>query len=221
MKWKDIFEIEKQKDYFKQLDNFIQDEYKHYNVFPPADKIYTALQLTPYEKVKVVILGQDPYHEKGQAFGLAFAVNDGVKLPPSLINIYKEISNEFNIKISQNGDLTYLAEQGVLLINTVLTVREGMANSHSKKGWEIFTDEIIKALNMRKQPIAFILWGNNARSKKELITNKNHLILESVHPSPLSATRGFFGCNHFIKVNEFLEKNNQSPIMWVKNERVD
>ena len=175
--------------------------------------IFNALKLTPYEKVKVVILGQDPYHEKGQAEGLCFSVPKGVKTPPSLVNIFKEIKDDLNID-NTSPELSCWAKQGVLLLNTSLTVREGQANSHSGKGWEILTDAIIKKLNDRKQPIVFLLWGANARSKAAFITNKNHLVLSAAHPSPLSAYNGFFGCKHFSKANKFLVKNGIEPIDW-------
>ena len=176
--------------------------------------IFNALKYTPYEDVKVVILGQDPYHGPGQAHGLCFSVKKGVEPPPSLKNIFKEIEAELNIPTPPHGELTDWAKQGVLLLNTVLTVRQGMPNSHKAKGWEILTDRIIELLNARTEPIVFLLWGANARSKKKLITNPAHLVLETVHPSPLSAYNGFFGCRHFSKCNEILEKSGQTPIDW-------
>ena len=175
--------------------------------------IFNALKYTPYENVKVVILGQDPYHEKGQAEGLCFSVPKGVKAPPSLVNIFKEIKDDVGID-NQSPNLINWAKQGVLLLNTSLTVREGQANSHSNKGWEILTDNIIKKLNEREKPIVFLLWGANARSKAALIENKRHLVLCCAHPSPLSAYNGFFGCRHFSRTNEFLIKNGETPIDW-------
>ncbi|MEG0663675.1 MAG: uracil-DNA glycosylase, partial [Clostridia bacterium] len=178
------------------------------------EDIFNALKAVAYENVKIVILGQDPYHEPNQAHGLSFSVNVGVVIPPSLLNIYKELKNEMNCYIPDNGYLQKWANQGVLLLNTCLTVRKGLANSHQKMGWEIFTDNVIMELNRREKPICFMLWGNNAKSKISLITNKQHLILSAAHPSPLSATRGFFGCNHFLKANAFLQENGHKPIDW-------
>ena len=189
-------------------------EYTSHTVFPDMYDLFSALKATPYSKVKVVILGQDPYHEPGQAHGMAFSVKPGVQIPPSLLNMYKEINSEFGYPIPRTGYLMKWAEQGVLLLNTVLTVRSGEANSHQNKGWEIFTDEIIRQLNARRDGIVFLLWGNNAKKKKELITNPQHYILETVHPSPLSASRGFMGCGHFKKANEFLISNLKAPIDW-------
>ncbi len=206
---------EMQKDYFKSLTTFVDEEYNKYVCYPLKENIYNALKLTPLDKVKVVILGQDPYHEPNQAHGLAFSVLCD-KLPPSLKNIYKEMSSDLGFEVKQDGNLEYLARQGVLLLNTTLTVREGQALSHYGKGWETLTDNIIKELNDSNNPIVFILWGNNARSKKKLLTNTNHYIIESAHPSPLSAYHGFFGSKPFSKTNEFLKNNNIEEIKWIK-----
>ncbi len=206
---------EMQKDYFKSLTTFVDEEYNKYVCYPLKENIYNALKLTPLDKVKVVILGQDPYHEPNQAHGLAFSVLCD-KLPPSLKNIYKEMSSDLGALVKQDGNLEYLARQGVLLLNTTLTVREGQALSHYGKGWETLTDNIIKELNDSNNPIVFILWGNNARSKKKLLTNTNHYIIESAHPSPLSAYHGFFGSKPFSKTNEFLKNNNIEEIKWIK-----
>lgn len=212
--WQSYFDIEQKKDYYLNLRAFLKDEYSHRTVFPPMDEIFSAFVLTPLEKVKVVLVGQDPYHEKGQAMGLSFSVRDGVAFPPSLQNIKKELENEGYDTSSFTSDLTRWAEQGVLLLNTTLTVREGEALSHTGKGWEIFTDRCIEILNSASSPVVFLLWGANARSKKKMITNPRHLVLESAHPSPLSAYRGFFGNNHFRKTNEFLMKNGLEPVVW-------
>lgn len=215
MQWKDFIDCEKNKDYYKNLINKINLEYSNYLCHPDYNNIFNAFKLTPLNSVKVVILGQDPYHEVNQAHGLAFSVLCD-KLPPSLVNIYKEMSSDLNVNINQDGNLEYLAKQGVLLLNTILTVRNGQALAHKNLGWEIFTDNAIKLLNTLNQPIVFILWGSNAISKKVLLNNPNHLILTSVHPSPLSAYRGFFSSKPFSKANEFLIENNVEPIKWVK-----
>ncbi len=212
--WDEKIGREFEKEYYLRLRNFLKEEYTSHTVFPDMYDLFSALKATPYSKVKVVILGQDPYHEPGQAHGMAFSVKPGVQIPPSLLNMYKEINLEFGYPIPKTGYLMKWAEQGVLLLNTVLTVRSGEANSHQNKGWEIFTDEIIRQLNDRRDGIVFLLWGNNAKKKKELITNPQHYILETVHPSPLSASRGFMGCGHFKKANEFLISNLKSPIDW-------
>jgi uracil-DNA glycosylase len=212
--WGDILANEVGKEYFKKLTGFVMDEYKHNEVFPKKNEIFNALKTTSYQQTKVVIIGQDPYHEKGQAHGLCFSVNDGVKLPPSLRNIFKEIESDLGVKLPKSGDLTRWARQGVLLLNAVLTVKQGEANSHKNRGWEKFTDNIIASLNNKKDPIVFILWGAKARDKSKLLTNKNHKILESAHPSPLSAYNGFFGCKHFSKANEFLKNLGQEVINW-------
>ena len=203
-----------EKEYYLRLRSFLKEEYASHTVFPDMYDLFSALKATPYEKVKVVIIGQDPYHEPGQAHGMAFSVKPGIPLPPSLLNIYKELNSEFGFPIPKTGYLMKWAQQGVLLLNTVLTVRCGEANSHHGKGWENFTDEVIRQLNLKNDGIVFMLWGNNARKKKELITNPKHYILETVHPSPLSASRGFMGCGHFKKANEFLISNLKSPIDW-------
>lgn len=216
MEWKDFLNKEKELDYYKSLHEKVMEEYQKYTVYPPYHLIYNAFKLTPFNQVKVVIVGQDPYHEFNQATGLAFSVNKGVALPPSLQNIYKELENEYNVKINQDGDLSYLAKQGVLLLNRTLTVREHEANSHQSFGYDILLNHVIEALNKDDKPKVFILWGSFARSLKSMITNPNHLILESSHPSPLSAYRGFFGNNHFIKTNEFLKSHNLEEIRWIK-----
>lgn len=202
------------KDYYLELRKFLVNEYKTKTIYPNMYDIFNALHYTDYDKVKVVILGQDPYHGPNQAHGLSFSVKPNVPIPPSLRNIYKELHDDLGCYIPNNGYLKKWADEGVLLLNTVLTVRAGLANSHKNKGWEQFTDNIIKVLNEREKPIVFILWGNNAISKKKLITNKNHLILQSVHPSPLSASRGFFGSKPFSKTNSFLESIGETPIDW-------
>ena len=211
--WDEILSGEFTSEYYLKLREFLKKEYFTKTVFPPMGDIFNALKYTPYENVKVVILGQDPYHEKGQAEGLCFSVPKGVKAPPSLVNIFKEIKDDVGID-NRSPNLINWAKQGVLLLNTSLTVREGQANSHSNKGWEILTDNIIKKLNEREKPIVFLLWGANARSKAALIENKRHLVLCCAHPSPLSAYNGFFGCRHFSKTNDFLLKNGETPIDW-------
>ncbi|MBQ8004507.1 MAG: uracil-DNA glycosylase [Oscillospiraceae bacterium] len=212
--WNEILAEEFDKDYYITLRNFLKEEYKTYTIYPGMYDIYNALRLTAYSDVKVVILGQDPYHGEGQAHGLAFSVREGTQLPPSLRNIYKEIYEETGNVQPESGDLTRWAEQGVLLLNTALTVRAGEANSHSGKGWEIFTDFIIRKLNERKKTIVFLLWGRNARSKQELITNPTHKVFCAPHPSPLSASRGFFGCNHFNLANRELILAGDMPVIW-------
>lgn len=212
--WDNVIGGEFEKPYYQQLRRFLFEEYKSREIYPDMYDIFNALKLTPYSAVKAVILGQDPYHEPGQAHGLSFSVRDGTALPPSLQNIYKELENDVGIKPARTGDLTAWAKQGVLMMNTVLTVRRGQANSHKGIGWEIFTDEVIRRLNDRDKPIAFILWGANARSKKVFITNPIHGIFESAHPSPLSAYGGFFGSKVFSKVNRFLVENEIPPIDW-------
>lgn len=202
--WDKILKEEIEKPYFKMLCDFLREEYEKHAVFPPKAYVFEALLLTAYEDVKVVILGQDPYHERGQACGLAFAVPDGVPLPPSLKNIYRELSTDKAKEIPKTGNLKPWAEKGVLLLNSTLTVREGQAGSHRGKGWEKFTDAIISSLNRRKEALVFILWGNYAKEKIKLIDNPSHLILTGVHPSPLSASRGFFGKKYFTKAEAFL-----------------
>lgn len=214
MKWEDILKDEYNKEYFLNLKKFLEQEYGKYTVFPKKSDIFKSLKLTEYEDTRVVILGQDPYHDDNQANGLAFSVNDGIKLPPSLVNIYKEIESEYQCKVNIRGNLEYLARQGVLLLNTVLTVRAHNANSHKDMGWEIFTDKIIEKLNEREDPVIFVLWGNNAIKKEKLINKERHYVLTAAHPSPLSAYRGFFGCNHFKKINEILRYLNKEEIKW-------
>ena len=211
--WDVVLKEEYEKNYFKNIAMFINKEYKEKIVYPPKRDILRALKLTDYNDVKVVILGQDPYHGENQANGLSFSVNEGIKLPPSLKNIYKELYDDLGIT-KTTGDLTSWANQGVLLLNSVLTVLKDTPTSHSKIGWQEYTDAIIKKLNEREKPIVFILWGNYARSKKNLITNKRHYIIESPHPSPFSANSGFFGSRPFSKTNEFLKKNNIKEIEW-------
>lgn len=202
--WEELILQETKKPYWDKLAAFIQEEEKHFFVFPPRSYRFMALELTPLDKVKVVILGQDPYPGYGQANGLAFSVNRGIEIPRSLQNIFQEMINDVNIPVPHHGDLSCLARQGVLLLNTVLSVREGAPLSHADKGWEHFTDEVIKTLNEQNRKIVFMLWGNKAIAKKHLLTNPNHLILTAPHPSPLSASRGFFGCRHFSQANAFL-----------------
>ena len=211
--WFNILKDEFNKPYFISLHKFLEEEYKNFTIYPKAENIFNSLNLTKFNDVKVVILGQDPYHEPGQAHGLAFSVESGL-LPPSLQNIYKELKADLGLEISKSGNLTPWAKQGVLLLNTVLTVRRGVANSHKDKGWENFTGKIVELLNSREKPMVFLLWGNQAKKIGEKITNKNHLVLSCAHPSPLSAYNGFFGCKHFSKANEFLVKNNMTPINW-------
>ena len=212
--WDEIIGEEFKKDYYIRLREFLKEEYAKHTVYPDMYSIFNALKLTPYKDVRVVILGQDPYHEPNQAHGLCFSVQDGTPLSPSLKNIYKELEADLGIPPSKSGDLTRWAKQGVLLLNTVLTVRRGEANSHKGKGWELLTDEIIRKLNDKTEPIVFILWGANARSKKSLITNPIHGIIESAHPSPLSAFNGFFGSRPFSRANKFLILNRIPPINW-------
>ncbi len=212
-KWDEVLSEEIKKDYFKKLGIFVRGEYKNKQVFPPYEHIFDALRFTDYDEVKVVILGQDPYHGLGEAHGLSFSVHEGIAMPPSLQNIFKELESDLGIKRTKS-DLTDWAMQGVLLLNSIMTVEKDKPLSHQNKGWEIFTDNIIKYLNEREKPVIFLLWGSFARSKKNLITNKNHYIIESVHPSPLSAYRGFFGSKPFSKINNILEKNNIEKINW-------
>lgn len=212
--WQDLLKDEFSKEYYLKLREFLKLEYSTRTIYPHMNDIFNALHFTSYEDVKVVILGQDPYHGYKQAHGLSFSVQPGIKIPPSLRNIYKELHDDLGCYIPNNGFLKSWTKEGVLLLNTVLTVREGSPNSHKNKGWEIFTDRVISLLNEREKPMVFILWGNNAISKEKLITNKNHLILKSVHPSPLSASRGFFGTKPFSKTNDFLKSINEKPINW-------
>lgn len=211
--WDIVLKEEFNKDYFKELGIFIKNEYKTKTVFPPYENIFDALRLTDYDKVKVVILGQDPYHGLGEAHGLSFSVKENVKKPPSLQNIFKELYNDLGITRTKS-DLTDWAEEGVLLLNSIMTVVKDTPLSHKNKGWEIFTDNIIKKLNEREEPVIFLLWGSFARSKKELITNSRHKIIESVHPSPLSANRGFFGSKPFSKINKYLKEMGKEEIKW-------
>ena len=212
--WDLLLKDEFQKDYYLKLREFLKEEYFSKNIYPPMNDIFNALRYTSYENARVVILGQDPYHGFGQAHGLCFSVKEGIKFPPSLQNIFKELNAEYGITPPRSGELVGWAKQGVLLLNTTLTVREGAPQSHKGHGWEILTDRIISLMNEKSTPVVFILWGGNARAKKALITNKNHLVLESAHPSPLSAYNGFFGCGHFRKANEFLKSQGLDEIMW-------
>ncbi len=212
--WLPCLKAEFSKPYYKDLYEFVKKEYSEHVIYPPSDEIFSALENTPFSEVKVVIIGQDPYHEPGQAHGMCFSVRPGVKVPPSLDNMYKELKDELGLYKPNNGYLMKWAKQGVLLLNTVLTVRKGEANSHKGKGWENFTDAVISAVNTIDRPVVYLLWGSNARSKKKLIMNPKHLVLETVHPSPLSAYNGFFGCGHFKKANEFLKENGVEPVDW-------
>jgi uracil-DNA glycosylase len=213
--WEELFSVIGKKDYSKSLKSFLDYEYSHYSCFPPRELIFNAFIHTNPHKLKVVIIGQDPYHEKGQAMGMAFSVPNGIKLPPSLINIYKEIENEFHVKMKNNGDLTYLANQGVLLLNAYLSVREGEPLSHRRPEYNFFVEDVIDYIDKLPQPIVFLLWGSFAQLYSKILANPNHLILKAVHPSPLSANRGgWFGNNHFVLTNQFLIKYNIIPIDW-------
>ena len=212
--WDNVLKDEFQKEYYRKLRAILANEYKTQTIYPDMYDIFNALKYTSYSDVKAVIIGQDPYHGEGQAHGLCFSVKKGVEAPPSLKNIFKEIEDELNIKPPSHGCLTDWAEQGVLLLNAVLTVRASLANSHKNIGWETFTDRIISILNEREKPIVFLLWGANARKKAQLITNPVHKILECAHPSPLSAYNGFFGCGHFKKCNDFLKESGEKEIDW-------
>ena len=212
--WQHLLAVEFKKPYYQKLRTFLINEYKTNTIYPAMEDIYNALHFTAFNKVKVVILGQDPYHGPQQAHGLSFSVKPNVPVPPSLMNIYKELQSDEGCYIPNNGFLKKWADQGVLLLNTVLTVQAGIANSHKNVGWELFTDRIIQLLNDREEPIIFILWGANAQTKLKMINNKNHFILTSAHPSPLSAFRGFFGSKPFSKTNRFLLSINQEPIDW-------
>jgi len=211
--WDRVLDDEFKSEYFKKLGIFIKSEYKSRCIYPEYERIFDAFRYTDYDKVKVVILGQDPYHGEGEAHGLSFSVREGIKMPPSLRNIFKELENDIGIKRTQT-DLTDWAKQGVLLLNSIMTVVKDSPLSHKDKGWETFTDKVIKKLGKREEPMVFILWGSYARSKKYLIENSKHLIIECVHPSPLSANRGFFGSRPFSKVNEFLKNNSIEEIKW-------
>lgn len=212
--WDEILRDEFQKDYYLKLREFLKSEYRTHKIHPDMYDIFNALKWTSYKDTKIVILGQDPYHEENQAHGLAFSVQKGVKIPPSLLNMYKELQNELGCYIPNNGYLEKWARQGVMLLNSSLTVRDGIANSHRNKGWEIFTNRVVECLNEREDPVIFMLWGNNAKEKMAVITNPRHKILTTVHPSPLSASRGFFGCNHFKTANRMLEDMGKMPIDW-------
>lgn len=212
--WDIYLKDEYNKDYFKKLIDFVNKEYKEKTIYPPKNEIFNALRHTPYKDVKVVILGQDPYHGEHQAEGLSFSVKNGIRKPPSLQNIFKELNDDLGIPFPKTSSLIPLADQGVLLLNAVLTVQANMAASHKDKGWEIFTDKIIELLDKKEEPVVFILWGSFARNKKKLITNKNHYIVESAHPSPLSAYNGFFGSKPFSKTNNFLISKGLKPIDW-------
>jgi len=212
--WKEVLNDEFQLPYFEQLTQFVKEEYATNTIFPPGKLIFNAFNLCPFNQVKVVILGQDPYHNIGQAHGLSSSVNNGIELPPSLVNIYKEIENEFGIKTLPTGNLERWAKQGVLLLNATLTVRAHVAGSHQGKGWEQFTDSVIKTLADKKEHIVFLLWGNYAQQKAKYIDANRHLILTSAHPSPLSAYRGFFGCGHFCDANNYLVAHGLKPINW-------
>ena len=212
--WNEILAEEMQKDYYQELQAFVQKRRAEVRVFPEEKNVFNALELTPFESVKVVILGQDPYHGFGQAHGLSFSVQKGIPLPPSLRNIYKELQEDLGGELPTEGDLSHWAKQGVLLLNTVLTVEEGNANSHKGMGWERLTNRLIESLNELNHPVIFILWGKPAQDKEKLITNPSHVILKSPHPSPLSAYRGFFGSKPFSRVNDILIQQGQTPICW-------
>lgn len=212
--WKNVLQSEFDKDYFVKLTDFVRNEYKTKLTFPPASLIFNAFDQCPFDKVKVVIIGQDPYHGQGQAHGLCFSVNDGVDFPPSLLNIFKEIERDLQKPMPKSGNLTRWAKQGVLLLNATLTVEAHKAGSHQGKGWENFTDAVIRKLADERENIVFMLWGNYAQQKASFVNPSKHLILKSVHPSPLSAYRGFIGCGHFSAANEYLRKNGMSEIEW-------
>ena len=214
--WNEFFRDIKEKDYSLYLNRFLDEEYKNYVIYPPREKMFNAFRFTPLEEVKVVIIGQDPYHEPGQAMGLSFSVPKGIKVPPSLVNIYKEIEDEYKCEMNyESGDLTYLAKQGVLLLNSILTVRAHLALSHNIKEYHQFLSDVLKVLDSQEQPIVFLLWGGPARKLKSALTNPRHLIIEGVHPSPLSANRGgWFKNNHFKKCNEYLKSHDLKEINW-------
>ena len=214
--WDEVLSEEFSSPQYLALREFLKTEYSNHTVYPSMYDIFNSMKVTPFSEVKVVLLGQDPYHNEGQAMGLSFSVPDGIIKPPSLVNMFKELKNELGIEIKESGDLTGWAKQGVLLLNTVLTVRAHNANSHKGKGWEFFTDSIIKKISDKKEHVVFLLWGGNARSKKPLIDKTKHLVLECAHPSPLSAYNGFFGCGHYVKANEYLVANGVEPIDWSK-----
>lgn len=212
--WQEILQDEFEKDYYKDLRKLLIEEYKHYEIFPKAENIFNAFHYTAYKDLKVLILGQDPYHNIGQAHGLAFSVKDGVKIPPSLQNIYKELNSDLGLPIANTGYLKSWADEGIMLLNTTLTVRAHQPMSHAKIGWEIFTNAVIEKINEKKEPVVYILWGNHAKARKKFINNKNHLIIEGVHPSPLSANKGFFGSKPFSRANEFLRERGVTPPSW-------
>lgn len=212
--WQEILQDEFEKDYYKDLRKLLIEEYKHYEIFPKAENIFNAFHYTAYKDVKVLILGQDPYHNIGQAHGLAFSVKEGVKIPPSLQNIYKELNSDLGIPIARTGYLKAWADEGIMLLNTTLTVRAHQPMSHAKIGWEIFTNAVIEKINEKKEPVVYILWGNHAKARKKFINNENHLIIEGVHPSPLSANKGFFGSRPFSRANEFLRERGVTPPSW-------
>ena len=212
--WDELLKEEFSKEYYLNLRKFLANEYKTHTVYPDMYDIFNAFKLTSYADTKVVIFGQDPYHEPDQAHGLAFSVKKGVKIPPSLLNMYKELNHELGCYIPNNGYLEKWARQGVMLLNNSLTVRQSSANSHRNIGWEEFTNAVARLYNDRKKPIIFMLWGNNAKEKMKIITNPHHIIMTAAHPSPLSASRGFFGCGHFKTANKILEKNGDMPIDW-------
>lgn len=213
-RFREILDAESKKDYMINLKKFIDNEYATKTIFPARENIMNAMRYTPYEKVKVVIVGQDPYHGVGEAHGLSFSVQPGIKTPPSLVNIFKELNRDLGCYIPNNGCLVKWAKEGVLLLNSVLTVEKDKPGSHRGKGWEIFTDTVIKALNEKKEPIVFLLWGNYAKEKAGYITNSKHLVLKTSHPSPFSVRSGFDGCSHFSKANDFLKANSIEPIDW-------
>lgn len=213
--WQAALKDELNKEYYKELMQFVSEEYEKYQCFPTSENIFSAFNSTPFDKVKVVIIGQDPYHGNGQSHGLCFSVGKGIRIPPSLRNIFKELNTDINKSIPDSGNLQSWADQGVLLLNAILTVREAQAGSHRKKGWETFTDAVIQKLSDEREGIVFLLWGNYAKQKGKNIDISKHHVLESNHPSPLSANReGWFGTRHFSKTNEYLEKNNKKPISW-------
>ena len=212
--WKEVLTEEFNKPYFSSLKDFLVEEKKKYVIYPPGPLIFNAFNRTPFDKVKVVILGQDPYHGAGQAHGLCFSVQDGVQPPPSLQNIFKEIRSDIGTPIPNNGNLTRWADQGVFLLNAILTVRARSPKSHQGKGWEMFTDEVIKKISAEKSGVVFMLWGRDARNKVSLIDRDRHLVLEAPHPSPYSADYGFFGCRHFSKANNYLEQQGKEPVKW-------
>lgn len=212
--WKNVLENEFKKEYFIKLINFIKNEYRTKEIFPAKDKIFEAFNLCPFDKTKIIIIGQDPYHEKGQSHGLCFSVNKNIKIPPSLVNIYKELKSDIKKEIPKHGNLEHWAKQGVLMLNATLTVIEHKAGSHQKKGWEEFTDAVIKILSDKKENLVFLLWGSYAQSKNILIDESKHLVLKTVHPSPLSAFRGFFESKHFSKSNQFLKEKGLNEINW-------